>query len=275
MRIAGWPARALITGILRALPAPQDAGGDAGEDCVVGKLALHDRPGPDEDAGAELRPGKQDRPEPDVGAVPDLDRLELERAVHDRRPGRRLLVARGEDHRPRGDADVPADPDSPGAVEVAVLADPAPFADDELVPGIALQHRPVADVDVVPEVDVARVEDHDPRLDDDAVAERAELLRLEIAGPVGLPWRRHPLPPSLLGGCDDAVNAGGVARRGSDPFRDDLAARERHVLLAVVGAEARARRDERDDRAGDRCGIGLAAAGVRDRSYLRLPQADQ
>src|SRR6266480_4859467 len=101
MRIAGWPGYALMAKILGVASAPQDPGRDTRDDGVVRERALHDGAGPDEDAGAEPRPGKQDRAEPDVGAVADHDARELERAVHDRRAGRRLRMARGEDQRAR------------------------------------------------------------------------------------------------------------------------------------------------------------------------------
>src|SRR5436309_14368487 len=66
------------------------------------------------------------------------------------------------------------------------------------------------------------------------------------------------LPPSLLRRCDDAVN--------SDVLRDDLAARERHVLGAVA-AKAGAWRDERHDAPADRRRVSLAGARVGDRPY--------
>ena len=97
---------------------------------------------------------------------------------------RDLLVGGGQHHGARPDADLAPDPDGARRVHVDVLADPGAVADDELPARVALEHRPVADVDVVAEVHRLRVPDEHALLDDAPGAEGAEVGRLEAPGAV-------------------------------------------------------------------------------------------
>ncbi len=64
-------------------------------------------------------------------------------------------------------------------MHVAVRADPRAIVESQVASGIAAEHRAVPDVDAASDVDMSRVEDQDPLLDNGAFPEEAEVCRAE------------------------------------------------------------------------------------------------
>src|SRR5690606_38215490 len=120
----------------------------------------------------------------------------------------------------RPDAHAPADGEPAGRVQERLLADPAPVADAQRVAVVALEYGVVADIHVVADRHVLRMEDQGAGLEHHAAPARGERARVDRAGAVG---SRHGARVSR------AMDGRGPRRRrprdaSSGATRDDMLA---------------------------------------------------
>jgi hypothetical protein len=94
-------------------------------------------------------------------------------------------MTRGEDDHSGTDAGTASNADPAGRLQIAVLSNPRPILDGEFPSSITLEDRAVANIHAVAKMYVTCIEDQHSLLDDDALAERPEVLQPESTAAVG------------------------------------------------------------------------------------------
>lgn len=132
-----------------------------------------------------MNPGEDDGPDTDITVIFNRNVSKLQATGKNGDLNALFHMLRGKDFDGRAYPHVLANRDATRTMQKALLADPSIASDDHLVLMVALEDRLVADIDIVAQLDVFRMEYQDARFQNDIGAEGTKICSRINSVPMG------------------------------------------------------------------------------------------